>query len=205
MNWKLFYYCKPGADIGSRLPQADSQFSWNLSTLDCREERKAEWTKIPVPFQNVFTHYVEGVTSRYLLSFLKLQRFSYQLNSKNNASVLLFKTTFRHWICSLASVAADGKDGYGFKLDKVRPILSSFNDVTTKITKKLNTVSAPWWNLFLYNATGAFRVWVKALSNDFRTELTENSNIFQINSTMQKLCQRGFISQGTAEEVSLEW
>ena len=121
----------------------------------------------------------KGVMSRYLLSFLKLKRFSYQLNSKNNASVLLFKTTFRHWICSLASVAADGKDGYGFKLDKVRPILSSFNDVTTKITKKLNTVSAPWWNLFLYNATGAFRVWIKALSNDFRTELTQNNNILQ--------------------------
>ena len=85
----------------------------------------------------------EGVTSRYLLSFLKLKRFSYQLNSKNNASVLLFKTIFRKWICSLASVAADGKDGYGFKLDKARPILSSFNDVTAKITKKLNMVSAP--------------------------------------------------------------
>ena len=151
---------------------------------------------------------VKGVMSRYLLSFLKLTRFSYQLNSKNNASVLLFKTIFRHWICSLASVAADGKDGYGFKLDKVGPILSSFNDVTAKITKKLNMVSAPWWNLFLYNATGAFRVWVKALSNDFRTDDPKQQHppkSLQINSTMQKLCQRGFISQGTAEEVSLEW
>ena len=38
----------------------------------------------------------KGVMSRYLLSFLKLKRFSYQLNSKNNASVLLFKTIFWH-------------------------------------------------------------------------------------------------------------
>ena len=43
----------------------------------------------------------------------------------------------------LSSVAPDGKDGYRFKLDKVRPILSSFNDVTAKIIKKLNMVSAP--------------------------------------------------------------
>ena len=121
----------------------------------------------------------KGVMSRYLLSFLKLKRFSYQLNSKNNASVLLFKTIFWHWICSLSSVAPDGKDGYRFKLDKVRPILSSFNDVTAKIIKKLSMVSAPWWSLFLYNATGAFRVWIKALSNDFRTELTQNNNILQ--------------------------
>ena len=42
MNRKLFYYCRPGADTGSRLPQADYEFSWNLSTLDCREERKPE-------------------------------------------------------------------------------------------------------------------------------------------------------------------
>ena len=47
----------------------------------------------------------------------------------------------------MSSVAADGKDGYGFKLDKVRPVLSSFNDVTAKITKKLNMVSAPLMKL----------------------------------------------------------
>ena len=168
MNWKLFYYWNPGADIGSRLPHADYQFSWNF--FYTRPSRKLNEPR---------SHSFEGVTSRYLLSFLKLKRFSYQLNSKNNASVLLFKTIFRKWICSLSSVAADGKDGYGFELDKVRPVLSSFNDVTAKIIKKLNTASAPWWNLFLYNATGAFRVWVKALSNDFKTELTQNNNILQ--------------------------
>ena len=70
MNWKLFYYCKPGADIGSRLPQAGSQFSWNLSTLDCREEGKAEWTKIPVPFENVFTHYVYLKGLRHAICYL---------------------------------------------------------------------------------------------------------------------------------------
>ena len=181
MNWKLFYYCRPGADIGSRLPHADYQFSRNFFYTRPSRRKESWMNQDPCSIWKCFypLRSFEGVTSRYLLSFLKLKRFAYQLNSKNNVSVLLFKTIFRKWICSLSSVAADGKDGYGFKLDKVRPVLSSFNDVTAKITKKLNTASAPWWNLFLYNATGAFRVWVKALSNDFKTELTQNSNILQ--------------------------
>ena len=39
---------------------------------------------------------VKGVVSRYLHFFKKLKRFSHRLNLKNNGSVLLFKTIFRH-------------------------------------------------------------------------------------------------------------
>ena len=44
--------------------------------------------------------------------------FLHQLNFKNNGLVLLFKTIFRHSNCFLSSVAMDGKDENGLKLDK---------------------------------------------------------------------------------------
>ena len=34
---------------------------------------------------------------------------------------MLFKTIFRHWNCFLLSVAADGNDGHGLKLEKAGP------------------------------------------------------------------------------------
>ena len=40
---------------------------------------------------------------------------SYQLNSKHNGPVLLFKVTFRHLGCFLLSVAMNGKDEHGFE------------------------------------------------------------------------------------------
>ena len=43
---------------------------------------------------------------------------SRQLNSKSNGLVLLLKTLSRHRNCFLSSVAADGKDGDGLKLEK---------------------------------------------------------------------------------------
>ena len=49
--------------------------------------------------------------------FKKLERLSRQLNFKNNGLVLLFKTIFRHWNCFQSSVATDGKDGNGLKLE----------------------------------------------------------------------------------------
>ena len=54
---------------------------------------------------------------------------------------------------------------------------SSFNAMHAKTIM----VSAPWWNLieifFITCSTGAFCVWVKVPSNEFRTELTSTSNI----------------------------
>ena len=44
---------------------------------------------------------------------------SYQLNSKNNGLVLLLKTILQHGNCFLSSVATDGKDGNGLKLEKI--------------------------------------------------------------------------------------
>ena len=52
---------------------------------------------------------------------------SNQLKYKNKGPVLLFKTIFRHWNCFLSSVATDGKDGHGLKLEKVGPAFSCFN------------------------------------------------------------------------------
>ena len=87
-----------------------------------------------------------------------------QLNSKNNCSFLLFKTIFRHWNCFLSSVARDGKDGNGLKLDQVG---SSFNVMTAEITKKNTMVFAVMkFVSYLQNSTGAFCVLVKAASAD---------------------------------------
>ena len=67
----------------------------------------------------------------------------HQLNSKNNGLALLLKTILRHWNCFLSSVAADGKDGNGLKLEKIGPIFSSFNAMFSKISKKIIMVSSP--------------------------------------------------------------
>ena len=42
--------------------------------------------------------------------FKQLKLFSYQLNSKNNGPVLLFKSILRQRNCFLLSIATDGKD-----------------------------------------------------------------------------------------------
>ena len=51
---------------------------------------------------------------------------SYQLNSENNGLVSLLKTILRNSICFLLSVATDGKDGNGLKLEKIGPSFSRF-------------------------------------------------------------------------------
>ena len=71
---------------------------------------------------------------------------------------------------------------HGMKLKKVRPTFSSFNAMPVKITKQLIImVGAPWSNLFdiffITDSTGAFCVWVKALSYDFSEKWTLNNNI----------------------------
>ena len=57
--------------------------------------------------------------SGYFLSFLTLTLLSYQLNSENNGPVFLFKILLRHENYFLPSIATDGKDGHGVKLEKV--------------------------------------------------------------------------------------
>ena len=52
----------------------------------------------------------------------------------HNGPVLLFKTIFRHRNCFLSSVATDGQDEHGLKLEKGGPTLKSFNVMPAKIT-----------------------------------------------------------------------
>ena len=66
---------------------------------------------------------------------------SRQLNSKTDGPVLFIKTISGHRNCFLSSVAADGKDGDGLKLEKIGPFFSSFDAVSSQITKKIVTVS----------------------------------------------------------------
>ena len=73
---------------------------------------------------------------------------SHQLNYKNNGVVLLLKTILRHWNCFLPSVATDGKDGNGLKLEKIGPLFSSFDAMPSNITKIIIMVSSPWQNSF---------------------------------------------------------
>jgi len=54
----------------------------------------------------------------------------------------------RHWNCFLSSVATDGKDGNGLKLEKIGPIFSSFDAMFSKITKKILRLVLPEKNSF---------------------------------------------------------
>ena len=49
---------------------------------------------------------------------------------------ITLKTILRHRNCFLSSVAADGKDGNGLKLEKIGPIFSSFYAMSSRISKK---------------------------------------------------------------------
>ena len=58
---------------------------------------------------------------------------SHRLNFKSNGPVLLFKTIFRHYSCFPSSVATDGKDGHGLKLEKI----VRFNAMLSKVSENL--------------------------------------------------------------------
>ena len=51
-----------------------------------------------------------------------------------NRPVLLFKTILGHWNCFLSSVATDGENGHGLKLQKVGPTFSRFDVMPAKVT-----------------------------------------------------------------------
>ena len=44
----------------------------------------------------------------------------------------------------LSSVDADGKDGNGVNLEKIGPISSRFDAISSKITRIVIMVSSPW-------------------------------------------------------------
>ena len=71
---------------------------------------------------------LKGVMLWYLLLFKKLNLFFYIEFQKNGP----VKTIFNHSNCFLLSVATDGRDGHGLKLEEVGPTFSSF---TVKLTK----------------------------------------------------------------------
>ena len=75
---------------------------------------------------------------------------SYQLNSKNIGSVLLFKIIIQAWKSfPVVCYNVDGKDRHVLKLEKVEPNFSSFNALPANINlKKIIKVSAAWFNVF---------------------------------------------------------
>ena len=69
----------------------------------------------------------------YLL--IKLKSFLALIQFWNySGPVVLFKTIFWHWNSFLSSIATDGQDEHGLKLEKVGP---SFNAMLAKITKNI--------------------------------------------------------------------
>ena len=70
--------------------------------------------------------------------------------------------------CFLSSVAMNDKDGHGLKFDKVRPTFSCYNCKNYQLRLVLPDVIC--LNL-LHNSTRVFFVRIKALCNDFSTEL----------------------------------
>ena len=99
----------------------------------------------PLVFQNIMhnVHNWKGLCHaiRHLKVFKKLKGI---FDSKNNGLVLLLKTILWYWNCFLSSVACDGKDGNWLKLEKIGPIFSSFDAMSSKITKKIDMFSTPW-------------------------------------------------------------
>ena len=67
-----------------------------------------------------------------LLTFFLKTFFASIEFQKNNGPVLLFKTIFRHSKWFLSSVAKDGEDELGLKLEKIGP-LSMPAKTTTKL------------------------------------------------------------------------
>ena len=63
--------------------------------------------------------------------------FLHQLNSKNNGTVLILKSILRLRNCFLSSIATDGKDVHGLKLEKVGPTCPSLNSMPAKIAKNI--------------------------------------------------------------------
>ena len=110
-------------------------------------------------------------------SVLRLTSSSTHILSKLQGSSEMnnWRLYLAYWNCFLSSVAKDSKDGHGLKLEKTGPTLSSFNAMPAKMTKnyfgQCFLIHFSVW-YFLHNFTGAFCVWVNALSNDFSTELT---------------------------------
>ena len=91
----------------------------------------------------------KGLCHAILVSFWKAKKcLGIDWIPKNNGLILLLKTILQHWNCFLSSVATDGKDGNGLKLEKIGPIFSSFDAMFSKITKKIIIVSSPWENSF---------------------------------------------------------
>ena len=81
-----------------------------------------------------FTHWskFKGAMSHNFRIFLKgCKVSSHQLNSKNNGLPLLLKTILQYWNCVLLSVATDGKDGNGVRLEEI-----AFDAMFSKITPK---------------------------------------------------------------------
>ena len=76
----------------------------------------------------------------------------------------------------MLSVSMDGKDGHGLKLEKVEPTFSSFNAMSTKITKKYygQCFQMKYDRSLCHNCYRSLLCMgrVEALSNDFSTELT---------------------------------
>ena len=68
----------------------------------------------------------------------------HHLKPNNNGVVLLLKTILRHSNCFLSSVATDGKDGNGLKLEKTGPSFSSCDTVCRKNRPKNILVCSPW-------------------------------------------------------------
>ena len=93
---------------------------------------------------------------------------------------MLFNITFRHWNCFLLSVAMDGKDENGLKLENIGPNFSSCN-ANLNLLAKLTPLPATKKNIYcgwhslikfvcylLHNSAGAFCVGVKVIKRGFQ-------------------------------------
>ena len=72
----------------------------------------------------------------------------HRLNFKTNDLVLLLKTIWRCWNCSLSPVATDGMDGNGLKFEKICQFFQVLIPRVPKILKKFIMVSPLLWNAF---------------------------------------------------------
>ena len=114
------------------------------STYSCIRAARPEKRKLRI--LKIIAKRLIGAKSRYFLSF----PFFFNLSPRQlNFQKIMVQPCYsrplisRHWNCFLTSVAKDGKDGHGLKLEKAGSAFSTLNDIPAKIS-----VCVPWWNSF---------------------------------------------------------
>ena len=105
---------------------------------------------------------VRGNKSNYMLPFKKIKHILYQLNSKKNGPILLFKIIMKDWNWFLLSVATDSRDSHEWG----NFFMFWCYCTPAKITKRLSQSVLPDKICLIYDAKVAFWHFMWSQNND---------------------------------------